>query len=101
MIDLKLLKSMVNGALRQCINEHGPITKNSIPSAEKRIANQIHGHIVNELKQEALKKLKAEVEDGFVVIDQDRLNQLERGIRINRQGMEYWKKKAQELEGAE
>jgi len=35
------LERMVSGALRSCIDAHGPITRHRIGSAAKRIAHQI------------------------------------------------------------
>ena len=102
MIEENTLRRMVSGCLRQCIEAHGPITKDFIGSAQKRISNQILGHLENEFRIEALEKMKKkvrkEVEEGFVIVSADKLNQLEKGIRINRQGLVYWKQKALELE---
>lgn len=39
--ELERITRMVTGALKDTINAHGPITKTLIPSAAKRISNQL------------------------------------------------------------
>lgn len=39
--ELDRIMRMVSGALKDTINAHGPVTKKLIPSAAKRISNQL------------------------------------------------------------
>jgi len=58
------LQRLVNGALKDCVSVHGPITKNLISSASRRVVGQIRGRILEITRQnmtdaliEAQKKL--------------------------------------------
>ena len=44
-IDIDMLQKQICGALRETIEQHGPINKQWISSAAKRIAKQIAGRL--------------------------------------------------------
>lgn len=51
--DDEAMLKQISGALRSAIDHHGPITKDLIPSAAKRILGQINGYLAerNALQQ--------------------------------------------------
>ena len=63
----KRLNWAISGGLKHCINAHGPITKNFIPSASKRISGQIMGQFGKTFVQNAMQKTIDE--KHFVVVD--------------------------------
>jgi hypothetical protein len=57
------LRRLISGALRSCINEHGPITKNEVGSAAMRIESQLRGYIGTMLNHAAF-RLLGEQDEG-------------------------------------
>lgn len=62
MIPDSKLHKLINGALHSAIQAHGPITKEKISSAARRVANQIVGFI----KDGELERIKKQVAGEIV-----------------------------------
>lgn len=60
------LERIMNGAMKECIQSHGPIDAQGIPSVSKRAANQLRGYFqqfaVQSLLDEVSKQLLTNTE---------------------------------------
>ena len=65
------LMRLISGGLKECVNAHGPVTRELIPSAVKRISGQIKGYI-----NEYQKMKKQSVNDNFVVIEKSKYDKM-------------------------
>ena len=70
----KKLYNIVQGSLKSCIDAHGPITKQFIPSASKRVKNQIKAPLIENLKKE----LQLQLDDSCVIIEKVYLEKLQK-----------------------
>ena len=92
-LDEKLLYRIISGALKSCIDAHGPINKQIIPSASKRVRNQINGYIFDQLKRDANSK----VDNDCVLIKKQKLNKLISNARTHTKTINHFLNKIEEL----
>jgi len=76
---------MVNGALKHCINSHGPITKEWIGSASKRIVQ----HILNQTTVEGLQSVDSAVMAKIVSLEKQLKEQIERNKKLNESNRKF------------
>ena len=85
-MDHDRLLRVVSGALKDAIESHGPITKDSVPSAAKRILGSVAGVVL-------------QIADRPVEPRHQRIiERLERRLEKTRTGLAYWKERAQTAE---
>ena len=89
-LDDKTLMNLINGALRNCIIDHGPVTKQYVSSASKRIANAVEGHVCEMLKRD----LRDKMEPSATVVDSKAYARLKRQHSKMLKTIKYWMNKA-------
>ena len=93
LITEKILYNIVQGSLKACIDAHGPITKQFIPSASKRVKNQIKAPLIEDLKKE----IQSELDNNFVAIEKEKLEKLNKGAEKHGNQIKYFLTKIEEL----
>lgn len=89
----KILYNIVQGSLKTCIDAHGPITKQFIPSASKRVKNQIKAPLIEDLKKE----IQLELDDNFVIVEKEYLEKMKKSASNHSKTVNHFLTKIEEL----